>query len=251
MKPIAFKDIYIPEPCQANWKKMQKNGPGRFCDNCSKNVYDLTKASEADFNKLVREKGKDICVRFYEDQISQNLAQKKETGIRKYRRHLVSFISVIILKLVTLSAGFSRELSADVPDTLIEMYANDQQKKISGGIYVVSGKVIDKTDDKGIYGITVRIFSGDQLLGTTTSAAEGLFSLTLEKEPASGTLLTIKTEEKKYKSWKYKTIYKSSEIIISDADLQNILLELKIKKKRRVHLKKRIIRTGRFRMNSE
>ncbi|HXA00487.1 MAG TPA: hypothetical protein VNW99_00760 [Cytophagaceae bacterium] len=249
MKHTFFKEIYIASPCNADWNKMDKGSQSRFCRNCSKTVYDFTKRSEEDLNKLIREKGEHFCGRFYEDQIDQSLrfVYKKQSRIQSFKRFSLSLFSAIALKLLTVSTAFSQEISSGTSTMAIEYPKDCQQNILEDLPYKIEGKVVNESDGKGISGISVKIYSGELLLGTTTTSELGVFTLSMEKELSSDAKIRIKTERKEYKSWSYKTIYKACEIIFTTAQSHNLTFELKIKQKKRIHLKRRRIVMGKFR----
>jgi hypothetical protein len=249
MSLITFKDIYVPSPCNADWDKMNKGDKSRFCINCSKTVYDFTKRNEEDLNKLIREKGGHLCGRFYEDQIDQGLRfqYKKESRIQSFKRFSFSLLSVIALKLLTLSTVLSKEGNPDIVIATIEYPKDYQGSKLPDSSYTIQGKVVDELEGNGISEISVKIYSGKQFLGTTTSDESGIFTLTLAEHLDTDAQIRIETEKKVNKSWRYKTSYKSSETIFFKTESDNIVLKLKIKRKKRIHLKKRRIIMGRFR----
>ncbi len=58
--------IKVASPCSARWSEMDGDERARFCQLCSKHVYDLSSMSREDAEALVREReGRETCVRFF------------------------------------------------------------------------------------------------------------------------------------------------------------------------------------------
>jgi hypothetical protein len=247
MKSITFKDIYIPSPCNADWDKMENRDRSRFCKNCNKIVYDFTQRSEEDLNKLIQETGKGFCGRFYEDQIDQNLrlSYRKRSLLQSFIKTSLSLLSIIALKLLTVSYVLSREIKAS--HATDKFPVNLQQSKQINSPYSIDGKVVVKNSGEGIAGVTVKIFIDDILIGITTTGELGIFKLSIEKEISPDAKITVESERKEFKSKNFKTIYKSSESKFTRAQSHNIIFELKIKHKRKFPLKRRRIVAGYYR----
>ncbi len=59
----------IPTPCPMDWDHMRGNDRARFCEQCGKNVHNLTIMTPdeaASFLSVVRENGERRCVRLYQ-----------------------------------------------------------------------------------------------------------------------------------------------------------------------------------------
>ena len=85
---IQLDDIRVATPCNALWDNMQGNDTVRFCQTCSKNVYNLSEMSRADAEVLVREKEGKLCVRFYRRADGTLLTDNCPIGLRMVRRQL-------------------------------------------------------------------------------------------------------------------------------------------------------------------
>jgi hypothetical protein len=57
-------DIRVAAPCDVSWDEMVGNGRARHCDQCKKQVFNISAMSRADAEVLLREHV-GICVRFY------------------------------------------------------------------------------------------------------------------------------------------------------------------------------------------
>jgi hypothetical protein len=85
---IPLNDIRVATPCNALWDNMQGNDTVRFCQTCSKNVYNLSKMSRVEAEALVQEKEGKLCVRFYRRADGTLLTDNCPIGLRAVRRQL-------------------------------------------------------------------------------------------------------------------------------------------------------------------
>ena len=66
--------IRIPEPCHEDWNKMQQDDKGRFCNSCSKSVYDFTGKTDTEISSILMEnRGEKICGHFKITQLNRPL----------------------------------------------------------------------------------------------------------------------------------------------------------------------------------
>lgn len=56
------KEFQIPTPCEQKWDSMQNASGGKFCDLCTKKVFDLTDKTDTEIHSLLQE-NKSICGR--------------------------------------------------------------------------------------------------------------------------------------------------------------------------------------------
>lgn len=54
--------IEIPKPCEVPWDSMKGNDRIRFCDQCSKNVYNISDMSESQAMKLLIDSEGKVCI---------------------------------------------------------------------------------------------------------------------------------------------------------------------------------------------
>ena len=78
-KPIKLS---INNPCCEDWNKMTKNGEGRFCSLCQKNVIDFTSMSDEEIkNYFLNYKGASLCGRLKKEQLEPN---QKKNNLQNY-----------------------------------------------------------------------------------------------------------------------------------------------------------------------
>lgn len=81
MKPVQ---ITIPSPCSQNWEKMLPNTNGRFCNNCSTQVVDFTKMSDAQVLNYLNQHSKQyVCARTFASQLNRKM---EEPAILKQKK---------------------------------------------------------------------------------------------------------------------------------------------------------------------
>ncbi len=62
--------IAIKEPCSKDWNKMIPNQDGKFCNSCSKTVFDVAQKSETEISKMYRENNNSMCIRIGKERLS-------------------------------------------------------------------------------------------------------------------------------------------------------------------------------------
>lgn len=66
--------ITIPEPCHEDWNKMLPDEKGKFCNSCSKSVFDFSNKSDSEIKDiLMANKDQKVCGHFKKTQINRPL----------------------------------------------------------------------------------------------------------------------------------------------------------------------------------
>ena len=87
---ISIHEVKIASPCTASWEQMMGNEQVRFCDQCEKNVYNLSSMSPRQAEALIRQKEGQLCVRLYRRRDGTVLTDNCPVGFRAARRWLVA-----------------------------------------------------------------------------------------------------------------------------------------------------------------
>lgn len=87
-KVSILNDIFIAAPCHAKWSEMAGDERARFCQLCSKHVYNLSAMSRAEAEALVKEKEGKLCVRFYRRADGTMITDNCPVGLRRVRERL-------------------------------------------------------------------------------------------------------------------------------------------------------------------
>lgn len=100
---IPLEAVKIATPCRADWNRMQGSDNVRFCQTCTKNVYNLSDMTREQAEALILEKEGNLCVRFYQRADGTVLTHDCPVGSKVARR-----------PFYWLAAGFAAFLSSGV-----------------------------------------------------------------------------------------------------------------------------------------
>ena len=66
--------VRIPEPCHEDWNKMEPDSKGKFCNSCSKSVFDFTNKTDTEIKDILLEyKNQKVCGHFKKSQVNRPL----------------------------------------------------------------------------------------------------------------------------------------------------------------------------------
>ncbi|MHC5540977.1 hypothetical protein ACYOEI_22370, partial [Singulisphaera rosea] len=83
MEPsLNLNVLQIASPCQASWADMRGDDRTRFCESCSKHVYNLSGMTRAEALSLVEAAEGRLCVRFYRRADGSVLTADCPVGLR-------------------------------------------------------------------------------------------------------------------------------------------------------------------------
>ena len=98
--------LRVASPCWADWNRMQGDDRARFCEQCQKNVYNLSAMTHADAKNLILEKEGNLCIRFYQRPDGTVLTADCPVGKRRKRRRRVA-IAVSAAGLMVTAAAYA------------------------------------------------------------------------------------------------------------------------------------------------
>jgi hypothetical protein len=84
-------DARVASPCNASWDAMTGDEHVRFCDQCQKNVYNLSALPRDEATRLLAEREGSICVRLYRRADGTVITADCPVGVRKKRVRLALF----------------------------------------------------------------------------------------------------------------------------------------------------------------
>lgn len=99
-----LNDLRIASPCKASWAAMRGNDRVRFCDACSKHVYNISALTEAEARSLVEDGP--VCVRLYRRWDGTVLTGDCPVGLRQaIRRRLMRPAAAAVVLFTALRSG--------------------------------------------------------------------------------------------------------------------------------------------------
>ena len=109
MEPLSvLNDLHIASPCPASWHAMRGDDRVRFCDSCSKSVYNLSDLTTTEATALIRESEGGICLRLYRRADGSVLTADCPVGLRHaLRRRLQRLATVGVVIFATLRSGLA------------------------------------------------------------------------------------------------------------------------------------------------
>ena len=100
-----LNNLKIAAPCKAKWGDMRGDDRMRFCDACSKNVYNLSDLMASEAVALIQEAEGHLCVRLYRRSDGTVLTADCPVGLRyALRRRLIRLATVGVVMAATLQS---------------------------------------------------------------------------------------------------------------------------------------------------
>lgn len=90
-----LNQVRIASPCPASWTRMRGDDQVRFCEQCQRNVYNLSAMTRPEAERLILEKEGRLCARYYQRADGTLLTQDCPVGLRRARLHLVKLLSAV------------------------------------------------------------------------------------------------------------------------------------------------------------
>lgn len=85
---IPLDTVSVASPCTASWDDMAGTNQVRFCQQCQKNVYNLSAMNRRQAQALIHQREGRLCVRFYRRADGTVLTDDCPVGLRAVRRRL-------------------------------------------------------------------------------------------------------------------------------------------------------------------
>ena len=120
------KYLKIKNPCSEKWTDMQVNESGRFCNSCSKTVYDLSSLSPLELAIKFNNNEENICARFTNKQLSTPIPS---LDIPKEHSFPFSNIAASLMLAGTLTIGQTVQASNPAVKTEFVQTPEDLQSK--------------------------------------------------------------------------------------------------------------------------
>ena len=120
------KYLKIKNPCSEKWTDMQVNESGRFCNSCSKTVYDLSSLSPLELAIKFNNNEENICARFTNKQLSTPIPS---LDIPKEHSFPFSNIAASLMLAGTLTIGQTVQANNPAVKTEFVQTPEDLQSK--------------------------------------------------------------------------------------------------------------------------
>ncbi len=107
MEPLTvLNNLRIASPCPAMWEAMLGDDRVRFCDSCSKHVYNVSDLTADEAVALIQKSDGYSCVRLYRRKDGTVLTADCSVGIRSaVRRRLIRLASAGVVLIAMLRSG--------------------------------------------------------------------------------------------------------------------------------------------------
>lgn len=99
---ITLDQIRIASPCPASWENMIGDDRVRFCDTCSKKVYNLSTMTRVEAEILLNEKKGTLCGLIYVRRDGSVMTKDCPVGLRAIRKRIAKRWTAIAGILLTL-----------------------------------------------------------------------------------------------------------------------------------------------------
>jgi hypothetical protein len=104
----VLNDLRIASPCPATWDAMQGDERVRFCDSCSKHVYNISNLTAQAAVSLIRESEGRLCVRLYRRKDGTVLTADCPVGLRSaVRRRLIRLLTAGVVVCAMVRSGIA------------------------------------------------------------------------------------------------------------------------------------------------
>ena len=98
-------EIRIASPCTASWDEMTGTDTVRFCGECQKNVYNISKMTAASAALLVDQNEGRLCVRLYKRQDGTVLTEDCPVGLRAKLQRMGRAAGMALAAILGLFSG--------------------------------------------------------------------------------------------------------------------------------------------------
>src|ERR1044071_6269615 len=104
-KPSYFDRMFIANPCPVDWNKMTGNDQMRYCSECNKQVYNLSKMTRDKAEALVARFEGQLCARFERGADGMIVTEEKSSGIQLISRRASPVASAVVTAILSLSGS--------------------------------------------------------------------------------------------------------------------------------------------------
>jgi hypothetical protein len=156
-----LNQLQIASPCPAKWEDMTGDDKVRFCSQCQKNVYNISKMTSVEAESLIKEKEGNLCARIFKRIDGTVLTQDCPVGVEKIRARARVMRQAVATFLVGV-AGFLMGLvvpqkwKQPLEDALVQKMVIPFEECESRGVHV-SGLMMPAQSDTQIQPPVIQI----------------------------------------------------------------------------------------------
>ncbi len=171
--------IQLNFKCSESWDKMPNTDKGKFCDKCTKNVFDLTNKSDTEIKQIYTENKGKMCGRIKQSQITMPFVSQHKQILAKFCAALYLVFGGWLFKSDIVAQNVDRT------EEIIELGEIIQMNTIKG-------KVLDAETGEPLVGVNIHIESNNDLVGATTDE-NGIYTIYYDSHSANDTVEIIFT----------------------------------------------------------
>lgn len=151
--------LQMPQPCHENWNKMTQFEQGRFCNSCSKIIYDFTDFSTDEIVDFINNSTDMVCGR-----IQSNRA---DTKVKSY----AFWATLIMIALFLLSNPIIAQTPAEslVIEQISKQYFN-----------TLSGQITDQETGESLPFVNVIVKQNGKFIAGATTDFDGFYLLQID-----------------------------------------------------------------------
>jgi hypothetical protein len=114
----VLDNIRIATPCRADWNAMVGDERARHCNQCDKQVFDLSSLTRAEAEALIVEKAGELCARFYQRHDGTILLADCTVGVAAARKRKLVAAGAAALLATGVGFGLTHRGSAEQVDDI-------------------------------------------------------------------------------------------------------------------------------------
>lgn len=188
--------IQIPKPCPSDWEEMTGNDRMRYCEECKKHVYNLSKMSRREAEALIATRRGNLCARIVRQPDGSILTEEITPSIHQGIFRASPVASAVVTAVLTISSsGFAQmPVLMGKPIPTVTKEAGNKKSTVvpqtGAGIASIAGTVADSSGAV-IMAATVRLTNkqtGSERTFSTSEEGEyqfaqvdaGLYTLKVE-----------------------------------------------------------------------
>lgn len=174
--------LILTNPCSENWDEMPLTKSGRFCDNCTKHIVDLTSKTDLELINFFKKKKDNVCGRLLSTQLNRELVMPPQKANWYW---LMPFaLGASILSPIS-SMAFKPAIMKNVNDLSNNYLANQANFVGHPLLEVIKGNVVDINTGKPLVDVKVKFKEFNNAIAITDSAGNFSFSISEQYKNSS------------------------------------------------------------------